>query len=266
MAGVMKMNEAMKKHMLGVLAKGVRFDGRKLDEYREIVVEPNYAGKNAEGSARVKIGYSEVVAGVKMEVMKPYPDSPDSGSMMVNVELLPLSNPEFESGPPSIDSIELSRVVDRAIREAKYIDFKKLCVTQGEQAWMVIIDIYPVNADGNLFDACALAAVVALREAVFPKLDGEAVDYKTKTKERLPLDEKKMPLACTVLKAGEFFFVDSTHEEEKFLDARLSVGVLPNGNLCSLQKGGDCSLSVEEISRMIDLAVEKTKELRKKLK
>src|SRR3989338_2540572 len=148
-----------------------REDGRNFDQYREpISVEYAVSEKSAEGSARVTIGDTVVVAGVKLELSKPYPDTPDEGSIMINVELLPLSSPEFEAGPPSINSIELARVVDRGIRESKAIDFKKLCIKPGEQMWTVIIDIYPINAAGNLFDACALAALAALRDAKFPAI------------------------------------------------------------------------------------------------
>jgi exosome complex RNA-binding protein Rrp42 (RNase PH superfamily) len=72
---------------------------------------------------------------------------------MVGAELLPLSNPDFESGPPGIQAVELARVVDRGIRESKCLDFKKLCIKQGEKAWIILIDIVTLNDAGNLFDA-----------------------------------------------------------------------------------------------------------------
>lgn len=106
-----------KKYIQSLLQKDLREDGRKTDQYRYIEVEYGVSAKSAEGSARVKIGNTEVVAGIKMEVGEPFPDKPDQGTIIVNVELLPLSSPEFESGPPDVDSIELSRVVDRGIRE-----------------------------------------------------------------------------------------------------------------------------------------------------
>ena len=64
------------------LSKGIRFDGRKTDEFRDIVIELDVS-KKAEGSCRVKIGKTEVIAGVKMDVGTPYADSPNKGNMMV---------------------------------------------------------------------------------------------------------------------------------------------------------------------------------------
>ena len=38
-----------------------------------------------------------------------------------DIELLPMAFPTFESGPPSEQAIEYSRVVDRGIRESKML-------------------------------------------------------------------------------------------------------------------------------------------------
>src|SRR3989344_4561618 len=116
----------VREHILELLGKDIRMDNRKFDEYRKVTVEYGISPKSAEGSARVKIGKTEVLAGVKMEVGEPYQDNPDQGTIIVNAELLPMSSPEFESGPPGISAIEMARIVDRAIRESKALDFKKL--------------------------------------------------------------------------------------------------------------------------------------------
>jgi exosome complex RNA-binding protein Rrp42 (RNase PH superfamily) len=39
--------------------------------------------------------------------------------------------------------------------------------------------------------------------------------------------------------------------------------VLENGNICSLQKGGDVPVSMDEAAKMIELAQAKSQELRK---
>ena len=255
------MNNISKEYLLGLLQSGRRLDGRKLDEYRNIDIEYNVS-KNAEGSARVKLGNTEVIVGVKLEVGEPYPDMPDEGTIIVNAELLPLSNPEFESGPPNSQSIELARVVDRGIRESKALDFKKLCIKAGEKIWMVLIDIYSINDEGNLQDAASLAAMAALLQAKMPKYDGEKVDYKEHSG-KLPIARKTVE--CTVMKIGEHFIVDPVKEEEAFVDARLTVAVMDDDNVCAMQKGGEKALSIEDAEKMIEIAIEKTKELRKKL-
>ncbi|MFQ5474791.1 MAG: exosome complex protein Rrp42 [Candidatus Nanoarchaeia archaeon] len=253
------MHKELKMTVNSTLDKGTRLDGRKSEEYRQIEVETGVT-KNAEGSARVKMGDTEVLAGVKMEVSKPYPDTPEQGGLMVNVELLPLSNPDFEPGPPGPRAIELARVTDRAIRESKCIDVKKLCITPKELVWTVIIDIVAINAAGNLADAIPLAATAAIKDAKLPKQDGGVVDYKNMTDKPLPI-VKDVPVSVTVFKYGKHLLIDPTDEEEKVYDSRLTVGVMKDGKLCSMQKGGDSSFTINDFSDMLDLAQEKAKEL-----
>lgn len=254
------MNE-QKNHMLKFLEQGIRFDNRKLDEYREVVIEEGVS-KNAEGSARVKIGETDVIVGIKLTIDKPYPDIPDEGTMMVGVELSPLASPEFESGPPSSQAVELARVVDRGIRESKTIDQKKLCIEAGEKCWLIFIDIAPINDAGNLFDASALAAVLALKNARFPKLEDDKIDYKELTTQKLPLS--KLPVSVTVIKIGDYLLIDPTPEEEELADSRLTVAV-SNSKICALQKGGETPITTDDIEKMVDLAVKKSKELAKYL-
>jgi len=251
-----------KKKFMDVLSKGIRFDGRKADEFRKVKVEYGIS-KTAEGSARVTLGDTVVLAGVKMEIGKPYPDTPDQGGLMVGAELLPLSSPEFESGPPSDWAVEVARVVDRGIRESKCMDVKKLVVKKGEQVWNVIADICVINDAGNILDASGLAVLAAIKDTKLPKLVGDVIDYHEHTKEKLPL--KSLPIPVTVYKLGKELFVDPTDEEEKLIDARLTVTSVEDDMLCSLQKGGESTLTTEEISKMFDIAVKHAKVLRKSL-
>ena len=119
----MKTSKLTGKRIKEYLEGGKRFDGRKPEEFRKIEIETDISNK-AEGSARVKMGKTEVIVGIKMNVTEPYPDSPDKGNLIVSAELLPLSSPRFESGPPKFPAIELGRLTDRAIRESKFIDFE----------------------------------------------------------------------------------------------------------------------------------------------
>ncbi|MDD5331631.1 MAG: exosome complex protein Rrp42 [Candidatus Nanoarchaeia archaeon] len=242
-----------------------RLDNRKLDEHRPIKIEYGISSKSAEGSSRVRIGNTEVVCGVKFDVGEPFPDKPDEGTIMVNVELLPLSSPEFESGPPRVDSIELARVVDRGIRESKAIDFKKLCIKAGEKVWLVFIDIYPINDNGNLFDAASLAALAALKDTKYPKYDekAEKIIYEERTKN--PLQLEKHPLAVTVNKVNGNFLLDPTDEEENVIDSRLTIAILEDNTLSALQKGGDEALTPEDIDKMIEMAQKAAKTLRGKI-
>ena len=254
-----------KETIAQLAAQNKRLDKRTLVDYRQpIVIETNISW-TAEGSARVQIGQTVVMAGVKLSIEKPYNDTPDEGGIMINAELLPLSSPEYEPGPPGIKAIELARVTDRGIREAKPIDMKKLYIEPGEKAWFVIVDIITINDGGNLFDATGLAVLAALKSAHFPVVDKEtgAIDYKQKTDTPLPLT--KEPLPVTVYKINGHLLIDPTVEEEKVYEARLTVASDADGTISAMQKGGPGPLTIEETAKMIDLSLEKSQFLRREL-
>lgn len=246
------------------LEQGKRFDGRKLYEFRNLEIETGIS-KNAEGSARVKLGNTEVLVGIKMDVTEPYPDSKDKGNLMVTSELMPLSSSRYESGPPSIESIELSRIIDRAVRESKFIELDKLCIKEGEKVWNVIIDIYSINADGNLLDAAGIGVIAALKNSKIPKYDKkeEKVIHGEWTDEKIPI-KKDTLLSITFHKIGENIIVDPTIEEEDMSETRVTIGS-SNGVISSIQKGNEVALEIEEFEKILDSVVKVWEDLASKV-
>ena len=249
----MKTSKITENRIKEYLSQGKRFEGkRSLEEFREMIIETGVS-KNAEGSARIKIGKTEVIVGIKMNVSEPYPDSPDKGNLMVTSELLPLSSSRFELGPPKIEAIELARVIDRAIRESKFIELEKLCIEKGKKVWTVFIDIYSINDDGNLLDAAGIGAIVALKNAKIPKYDekNEVVLYGELSNKKLPV-KNEVPLSITFHKIGDNIIVDPTREEEDISETRITIGS-HKGVISSMQKGNSKELSEEEMYNILDL-------------
>jgi exosome complex component RRP42 len=60
--------------------------------------------------------------------------------------------------------------------------------------------------------------------------------------------------------------VDLGLEEEQVMDARLSMAVKDDGNICAVQKGGSGYFTPQQIIEASKLAQEKAAEMRKKLK
>jgi len=256
------MNRMGKFYTLELIEKRKRTDGRKFDEFRKIEIKENLVEK-AEGSALVKIGETEVIAGVKMNFGEPFPDTPEEGILVVNTEFTPLASPEFESGPPGEDAVELSRVVDRGIRESKCIELDKLCIVPKENVWATFIDIYIINHQGNLLDASALASLVALLNTKIPKLEnGEII--RSEFEKKLPVVFR--PINVTVGKIGNTLLIDPNLEEEKILESKLSIAIREDDKICAMQKQGNKGIEFKNIEKMIDLAMEKSKEIRKLVK
>ncbi|EQD46378.1 exosome complex RNA-binding protein, partial [mine drainage metagenome] len=189
------------------------------------------------------LGRTKVVCGVKIEAGEPFPDTPNQGVLTTNVELLPMAFPTFEAGPPSEDSIEIARVVDRGIRESKMIDLQKLVVEPAKQVWIVFIDIDVIDFDGNLIDACTIAAVSALSTAVVPGSTIGKQDF------QLPITCK--PASVTMVKVGDTIVVDPDLEEEQIATARLTVTTAEDGHLKAMQKGEPGFFTLEEIQKAI---------------
>lgn len=254
------MDERFRAYVIELGKRGLRHDGRSLLEYRKPIKVELGISKNAEGSAAVTIGKTRVAAGVKLEIGVPYPDKPDEGSLVVNAEFAALSSPTFEPGAPGEDAIELARIIDRGIREAGAIDTKKLCIKPGEKVWMVMIDLYVQNHDGNLIDASALAAMAALLHTRYPKFDGEKINYSEHTNERLAIVHT--PIATTFAKIGDMLILDTTAKEEEIIDSRITITTDENGLITAVQKGGTEVIKEDELDKIIDLAIANAKELR----
>jgi exosome complex component RRP42 len=252
-----------RKQIEQLLEKDNRLDGRGLLEHREMKLEQGLI-ERAEGSARVLLGKTEVVVGIKVEMGEPFSDTPNEGVLTVNAELVPFASPDYEPGPPDENSIELARVVDRGIRESKMIDTEKLVIEPGKKVFVVFVDVYVLNYDGNLIDASALAAVAALSNTKMSKYEIEEGEVKIRSGyEQLPL--KKHPITVTCAKIGNKLIVDPWVEEEQIADARISFAIDDDDNICAIQKGGRGYFEPSQVFEAAKIAKEKAKELRKKL-
>jgi exosome complex component RRP42 len=252
----------MSSYAYELLMKDMRIDDRKFEDFRKIEIETGVAAK-AEGSARVRLGDTEVIAGVKLNLGEPFADTPDEGILIVNVEFTPLASPDFESGPPGEDAVELARVVDRGLRESETIDLSKLCIKPKEKVWCVFIDIHIINHQGNLLDAAALASIAALHDAKMPKLKNEEI-IRTEYEGKLPVRYK--PANVTVCKVGNKFLLDPNFDEEQVVDAKLSISVRDDDKICALQKQGLHPIDIADVEKMFDIAIKKSKEIRKLIK
>jgi len=249
------------KQIAELMNKGKRLDGRELNDYREIKVEMGIIEK-AEGSARVLLGKTEVLVGIKIEAGEPFPDTPNEGVLTVNAELVPLASPTFEPGPPDENAIELARVVDRGIRESKAVNLEKLCLEPGKKVLVVFIDVYVLNHDGNLIDASALAALAALVNTKMPKYEIEEGEVKVKPG-YIPLPMQNYPIAITFGKINGKLAIDPWLEEEQVMDSRLTMAIEKDGKICAIQKGGTGYFSTEQIFEVSKIAQEKASEIRK---
>ncbi|WP_321428757.1 exosome complex protein Rrp42 [uncultured Methanolobus sp.] len=251
-------NEVMsvlkKDYIYNLMLKGQRADGRAFDEIRDIEIRTNVIEK-AEGSAWIKMGGTEILVGVKLQVGTPFPDSADQGVIITSMELNPIASPDFEAGPPREKAIEMARVTDRGIRESGAIDLNKLCITEGEEVWMVFIDIHVLNNEGNIQDVSSLGAIAALLTAVVPgEREGRGED--------MPMPIRDMPVSVTLVDIGGEMMVDPDLDEEAVCDTRITIVSNQDGSISGMQKSGDGALTEEKLLKAVSVACQKASELR----
>ncbi len=255
----------LEKHKLSsLISKGERIDGRELNEYRPITIDVNCIEK-AEGSAIVSLGNTVSIAGVKAEIGTPFADTPNEGVLIVNAEFLPLASPSFEPGPPDENAIEIARVVDRGIRSSRTLDLERLCIIPGKRVWVIYVDVYVLNHNGNMIDASGLAVLSALLTAKIPVVKVSEDERIGITDEWVPLPIRDRPIPVTMAKIGDKLVVDPNINEELSMDCRLTLTVNERGSICAVQKGGRGSLSMNDILYAVDLALKVSKEIRSAL-
>ncbi len=248
------------KAVVDLIVKGRRIDNRGQLDYRPLTIMPGMIEK-ANGSAQVYLGKTKVLAGVKIQPGQPFEDTPNEGILTVNAEFVPLASPSFEAGPPDENSIELARVVDRGIRESKAIDLKRLCIQPGKKVFVVFIDVYVLDHDGNLIDASAIAALSALLNAkmrAFEVKDGE-LQYKD---EIVQLPMQNYPVPTSSAKINGTIVLDPCLEEEQVMSCRLTITTGNNDVICAMQKGGLGTLTPDEIKQTVSTSISKSRELR----
>ncbi|KAI8552158.1 hypothetical protein RHMOL_Rhmol06G0243700 [Rhododendron molle] len=265
------------KHFIqGGIAQDLRSDGRKRLTYRPIFVETGNIPQ-ANGSARVKLGATDVIASVKAELGKPSPFQPDKGKVSIYVDCSPTAAPMFEGRGGDELSAELSAGLQRCLLGGKSgagggIDLSSLSIVEGKVCWDLYIDGLVVSSDGNLLDALGAAIKAALSNTGIPKVhvaasassDGQP-EVDVSDEEFLQFDTSGVPVVVTLTKVGRHYIVDATSEEESQMSSAISVSINRQGRICGLTKRGGAGLDPSVILDMISVAKHVSEQLMNKL-
>ncbi|BBH06683.1 3'-5'-exoribonuclease family protein [Prunus dulcis] len=254
------------KHFIqGGIAQDLRSDGRKRLTIRPIYVETGVISQ-ANGSARVRMGATDVIACVKAELGRPNALQPDKGKVIVNVDCSPTAAPMFEGRGGEELSAELSVALQRCLLGGKSgsgagIDLSSLVVVEGKICWDLYIDGLVVSSDGNLLDAlgAAIKYYVAkekssgmtylLKKLMFPKaaLSNTGIP-KVNVAAGASGDEQPE------VDVGRHYIVDATSEEESQMCLAVSISMNRQGHICGLTKRGGAGLDPSIILDMISVA------------
>ncbi|XP_065879020.1 exosome complex component RRP45A-like [Euphorbia lathyris] len=264
----MTLNE--KNFIQTALVSDLRIDGRNPMEYRKVTIK---FGKE-DGSSEVQLGHTHVMGFVTSQLVQPYRDRPNEGSLSIFTEFSPMADPSFEPGRPGESAVELGRIIDRGLRESRAVDTESLCILAGKLVWAIRIDLHILDNGGNLVDTANIAALAALMTFRRPECtlggeDGqEVIVHPPEEKEPLPLIIHHLPIAVTFafFNSEHTMVVDPTHNEEAVMGGRMTITANANGDICAIQKAGGEGVSQSDILRCLRLASRNAESLTKKIK
>ncbi|KAL9436870.1 hypothetical protein AB3S75_022839 [Citrus x aurantiifolia] len=235
------MNE--KKFIKTALTSGIRIDGRNPYEYRKLSIK---FGRE-DGSSEVQLGQTHVKGFVTGQLVQPYRDRPNEGTLSIYTEFSPMADPSFEPGHPGESAVELGRIVDRGLRESRAVDTESLCVLAGKLVWAIRIDLHILDNGGNLVDAANIAALAALLTYRRPEcsLGGE--------------DGLEV-----IVHPPEV--IDPTHHEEAVMAGRMTATLNANGDVCAIQKPGGEGVLQSVIMQCLRLSSRMAGDMTKKIK
>ena len=145
-----------------------------------------------------------------------------------------------------------------ALAASGLVDPAQLCIDPGRAAWLLYADLYVLDADGSLHDACLLALAAALATLRLPaaELDehGNVVRPQgggsgngsgggaAPAPRRLELGPLPVSLTCGL--SGGRTVVDLTAEEEGLVEAVVVTTVDPEGNVLGARCAVLCLLGL----------------------
>jgi len=207
--------------------KGIRLDGRKAGELRNIKIEAGVL-ENADGSAYVEMGKNKVRAAVygPRECHPRHLQNPTKAIIQCKYNMMAFSVSDRKRPGPDRRSVEISKIIAEALES----------VVLTELYPRASIDVYIEIMQANAGTRCAglTAASVALADAGIPMRD------------IIP--------AVAVGKADEKVLLDLNKEEDNFGQADVPIALIPKTNeIVLLQMDGH--MTREEFDNAIDMGV-----------
>ena len=87
------------------------------------------------------------------------------GIIQFNAEVSPMAEAH------GVSQVQLSRLLDRSIRESDAIDTESLCIISGERVWLISCDVRVLDySGGNVVDTALFAAISALKAFKKPEI------------------------------------------------------------------------------------------------
>ena len=246
--GVVALSEAEKRFIVAGASKNVRADGRQQRELRDVEIACGVIAQ-ATGSARVRIGSTDVIVGVKAEIGTPDVETPSIGAVEFSVECSPLASPKFRGRGGDELSAELASAIEKSFGVGMSgeagtgtgaVDLASLCILPGKSCWVLYVDALVLDLDGSVVDAISVACRAALQDAKIPKVEiqgeGDDQDFELDEDNVTQIDVGRVPLSLSAGLLGSSVILDLTGSEEEASTAVVSVSTNAQGDICGVSK------------------------------
>ena len=265
------LSDAEREYIEKAAEFGIRPDGRKLLDLRPITLE-TVVLPTASSSARVRIGrVTDILVGVKAEVVEPLARTPDEGIISFTVECSSLASPDFVGRGGADLNAELVQLLSKLYASQATEELRRaLCLIPGKKCWILHVDALVLDSGGNLFGALSIAVRAALRLVVLPKvivIPGEAdeddeIEIDEEVFEMIP-KSCDAPIAVTLSAIGprSVYMSDCTSEEEACARFAVTLGANPGGSSCGVVSAGTAGADIETLERMVKDGINLGKEI-----
>ena len=255
--------------VLDGIDQDLRVDGRGRLDHRAMTLELGTTPQ-ASGSARLRLGNTDVMVAVKADIGAPPAGYPTHGRLSCAVELSASAGPAYEGRGGEKAGAELSRALERGLLGASAVgaaslsaaasgeklngssrvgsahgagaalDMSKLGIQKGKTCWVLRCDCLVLSADGSALDALSVAIKAALADCRIPKVtavagpnhgDPTELELDDDPAECWRLDVSGVPLVSTVARVGKNHVVDATRDESSIAEAETAVAVDVRGNI-----------------------------------
>ncbi|XP_076245428.1 exosome complex component Rrp42 isoform X2 [Calliopsis andreniformis] len=217
-----------------------RNDGRRRYEYRAIEIETKLMPQT-HGSARLRIGSTDTLVGIKVELDTPHLDKPNEGKLEFFVDCSANATPEFEGKGGDDLATEISNTLATAYQTRDAFDLSTLCILPYKKCWKIYVDVLILQCGGNLFDAVGAAVKAALYSTEIPKIKTATLDG----------GEPDIQLSDDAYDCILLDTMDPTSEEEVCSASSLVMSVLPNGKISSVVKLNYGSVQPITLNKML---------------
>ncbi|XP_076850138.1 exosome complex component RRP42 isoform X2 [Brachyhypopomus gauderio] len=253
-----RVSEAEKVYIMHGVLDDLRLDGRGCEDYRHMEIETDVVS-NTDGSAKVRLGHTDILVGIKAELKRPKPTVPDEGYLEFFVDCSANATPEFEGRGGEELGVELSNTLYKVFGSRRSLDLRRLCICPGEHCWVLYVDVLLLQCDGNLFDAMSIAIKAALFNTRIPSVrvsedeeGSKEIELSDDPYDCLRLGVENVPCIVTLCKIGHRHVVDATLQEKACSAASLLVALTPRGAVTCVRKLGPGSLDPDSIFEMME--------------